>query len=265
MSDQNVSVNVVNDGTFSLDPGAVFGLSPKNIWSKFAEPNDLYRIKLNTNLTVIGEGAKFYLLDGGIGNSVSEYYAKWFEAKPTGDLERLKRNKEIENFECIFHTHLHFDHSGHSFSDLSGTRSIASMEEIKNLRNPNELARSSYFRLESVSMERLEPIFNDTKFGNFNMSITGGHTTGHTIIIYKNDKIKLIYGGDLFPSTFHLKPSRITGIDQEPLKSLETKKVLLKKAIKESYGLILSHDTVETIIIPKGEVDDPKYDRWEMP
>jgi hypothetical protein len=262
MTEYSPAVSIINDGTFNLDPGAIFGLSPKNVWSKYYEINADYRIKLNTNLTIIQENKSFYLLDGGIGDRITDYYKKWFGAESSGELKSYMKKKKITKFHMIFHTHLHFDHAGHSFSDLSGSKSVASIAEINNFRDPIEMAKTSY-NCQNASTINLSPVFGDTQFGNFYLKHTGGHTTGHMAIFYRNGNTKIVYAGDLFPSTFHLKPSRITAIDQEPLKSYRAKKEILAKAIKESWILVLSHDLEEKAIRVSGDVEDPRYTPWE--
>ncbi len=262
MTEYSPEVAVINDGTFALDPGAIFGTSPKNVWSKYYDTTPDYRIKLNTNLTIIEDNNKFYLLDGGIGGQISEYYRKWFNAESSEELKAYMKKKRIKKFESIFHTHLHFDHTGHSFTDLSSSRSVASITEVNNFQNPNDMAKASYAN-QDISTTNLSPVFTDTRVGNFTLKMTGGHTTGHMAIFYRNGGTKILYAGDLFPSTFHLKPSRITAIDQEPLKSFQVKKELLSMAIKESWILVLSHDTEEKAIRVSGDVDNPKYTSWE--
>ncbi|MFG1449804.1 MAG: metal-dependent hydrolase, partial [Thermoplasmataceae archaeon] len=56
-----------------------------------------------------------------------------------------------------------------------------------------------------------------------------------------------------------LKPTRLTAIDSEPLKSMNAKKILLKKAIREEFTLVMSHDQKNEIVTVSGDADDPKY------
>ena len=50
--------------------------------------------------------------------------------------------------------------------------------------------------------------------GNVTAINTGGHTEGHMIIIFEVNSKKYMYGGDLFPSWFHIKPYYITAYTQ---------------------------------------------------
>ena len=262
MSSETTKFDVINDGTFSLDPGAAFGVTPKNVWSKEFQPNDNYRISLNCNICVISMDDKHYLIDSGIGNNPGKYLEKWFEAKPNRNLENYMKKNGIEKFEAIFHTHLHFDHMGHSFTDLSESKSYAHHLEIENFRKPEDFAAASYtYKSSEPDVSNLIPLFSDTRTGNFELIHTGGHTTGHMAIIFHNESLRLMFLGDLAPTTFQLKPTRLTAIDSEPLKSMKAKKILLKKVIREEFTLILSHDQRDPVVEIKGEPDQPNFER----
>ena len=40
---------------------------------------------------------------------------------------------------------------------------------------------------------------------------------------------------------------------------MKAKKILLKKAIREEFTLVMSHDQKNEIVSVSGEVDDPKF------
>ena len=44
------------------------------------------------------------------------------------------------------------------------------------------------------------------------------------VTVFSINSKKYMYGGDLFPSAFHIKPYYITAIDSYPLESLRMKK-----------------------------------------
>ena len=261
MPSETCTYDVINDGTFSLDPGAAFGTTPRNIWSREFQLNDNYRISLNSNICVIREGDKNYMVDSGIGNSPGKYLEKWFEASPNGNLKNYMQKNGIKKFDAIFHTHLHFDHMGHSFTDLAGSRSYAHHLEVDNFRKPEDFAAASYtYSTTGPDISNLTPVFSDMEIGNFQLIHTGGHTTGHMAIIFQRGNLKLMFPGDLMPTTFHIKPTRITAIDSEPLKTMSSKKALIKKAIREQFVLILSHDQKDQAISIGGDPDNPEIE-----
>jgi glyoxylase-like metal-dependent hydrolase (beta-lactamase superfamily II) len=51
-----------------------------------------------------------------------------------------------------------------------------------------------------------------------------------------------LFVGDLFPTTSHLALPWIMGYDLEPLRTLESKRVILREAVAEGWRLIFEHD-----------------------
>jgi hypothetical protein len=65
-------VEVISDCEFRLDGGAMFGVVPRNLWSKACPPDDQNRIRMNMNcLFIEGEGERI-LIDTGIGDKWSD-------------------------------------------------------------------------------------------------------------------------------------------------------------------------------------------------
>ena len=60
-------VEIVPDTEFWLDGGAMFGVVPRNLWSKVCPPDDQNRIRLNMNCLFIEAGRERILVDTGIG------------------------------------------------------------------------------------------------------------------------------------------------------------------------------------------------------
>src|SRR6267378_7901775 len=65
-------VEIVPDTEFRLDGGAMFGVVPRNLWSKFHSPDDQNRIRLNMNCLYIEAGSERILIDTGIGEKWSD-------------------------------------------------------------------------------------------------------------------------------------------------------------------------------------------------
>lgn len=250
---------VAKDGHFTLDPGAYFGITPRNVWSKYFPVNEQYRVELRTNIPVIEENGKVYLMDGGLGSKPDENTVKWFQCRKDEDLLIELKSRGIENIHGIFQTHLHFDHMGHTFRDFKDAPIYVANSEIGNMKYPNELSRGSYLPWDvSYHSANIRPLFGNTEIGNFSVIRTSGHTTGHQAIIYRHHSTGILYAGDIFPSSFHLKPSRITAIDSMPLSTLKIKKDLLRKAIAEKLLVIFSHDTQHSGAFIGGDPSDPK-------
>ena len=65
-------VEIVPDSEFRLDGGAMFGVVPRNLWSKFCPPDEQNRIRMNMNCVFIDTGKERVLIETGIGDKWSE-------------------------------------------------------------------------------------------------------------------------------------------------------------------------------------------------
>ncbi len=250
---------VAKDGYFTLDPGAYFGITPRNVWSKHFSTNEQYRVQLRANIPVIEDDGKIYVIDGGLGTKPDQNIVKWFQCRKDQDLLMELKSRGIEKVHGVFQSHLHFDHMGHTFTDFKDAPIYVANTEIGNMKYPDELSRGSYLTWEkSFYSSSIRPLFGNAQIGNFNVIRTSGHTTGHQAIIYIKGSTKILYAGDVIPSSFHLKPSRITAIDSMPLSTLRIKKDLLRKAIDEKLLVIFSHDTEHAGAYIGGDPSDPK-------
>jgi glyoxylase-like metal-dependent hydrolase (beta-lactamase superfamily II) len=52
----------------------------------------------------------------------------------------------------------------------------------------------------------------------------------------------LVYLGDIIPTSAHLPLPYIMGYDLEPLRTLETKRALLREAAQQEWWLVFGHD-----------------------
>ena len=62
----------LNDGTFRLDGGAMFGIVPKPLWNRETECDEKNRILLRCNCPLIRAGKENILVDCGLGRKWNE-------------------------------------------------------------------------------------------------------------------------------------------------------------------------------------------------
>src|ERR1700741_2906517 len=60
-------VEIIPDTEFHLDGGAMFGVIPRNLWSRVCPPDDQNRIRMNMNCALIDTGKEKILIETGIG------------------------------------------------------------------------------------------------------------------------------------------------------------------------------------------------------
>src|SRR5260370_22217598 len=120
-------VEVISDCEFRLDGGAMFGVVPRNLWSKACPPDEQNRIRMNMNCLFIEGGGERILVDTGIGDKWSEKHQTMYgiDRKRSFD-ESLRAIATVgsEDITTVINTHLHFDHpDGNTTFDKTGTAS----------------------------------------------------------------------------------------------------------------------------------------------
>jgi glyoxylase-like metal-dependent hydrolase (beta-lactamase superfamily II) len=234
----------LNDGTYELDSGAYFGIVPKVLWSRYFKDRE-NKIRITTNIPFLRINNKNIIIDAGIGNNFPDKFRKIFRPEKENDiLNSLENEYHIKKVDNIILSHMHFDHNGHIFSGnklFKNSTIIMQENELKAFRHPNDFTRGSY--IGGKIYGNIKTIRGSRKItGNISEINTGGHTEGHMVILFEVNSKKYMYGGDLFPSSFHIKPYYITAIDSYPIESLKMKKKLVKKAINENISIIFNHD-----------------------
>ena len=272
-------VEIIPDTEFRLDGGAMFGVVPRNLWSQVCPPDDQNRIRMNMNCVFIDTGTEKVLIETGIGD-------KW-SAKETAiygiERERLltetvqqKTGLTSDDITIVVNTHLHFDHAGgNTRLDQNGdivptfrnARYLVSRAELEHADRPSERDRASYLPQNWAPLResgQLEAKDDDYEVvPGLRMETHPGHN--RSMQCWRLDRAnETVFGfADLVPTRAHLRLPWIMGYDLFPLETLEAKKRLLPKAIKEKWlclfyhdpemplcRLTMEHDTVKPIHLP---------------
>jgi glyoxylase-like metal-dependent hydrolase (beta-lactamase superfamily II) len=251
-------VEVIPDCEFRLDGGAMFGVVPRNLWSKRSPPDDQNRIRMNMNCLFIEAGAERILIDTGIGDKWSERHRTMYGIDRRRTLDESLRavaGVGAEDISIVINTHLHFDHaggntgineSGQCVPSFPNARYFVSAAEYEHAEAPSERDRASYLPenwrplRESGQLELRELEYEVVP--GLRMETHAGHNRSMQCARLERDGKTLFSFADLVPMRAHVPFAWIMGFDLYPVETLEAKKKLLPQAAREDWTCLFYHD-----------------------
>ncbi|RME74683.1 MAG: MBL fold metallo-hydrolase [Planctomycetota bacterium] len=272
-----LTVDVLSDGRFSLDGGAMFGVVPRVLWERRKPADERHRIRLGLHcLLVRSEAGPVTLVDTGIGAAWDDRRREIFaiDRVPGIEAELARCGLGPQDVELVVCTHLHFDHAGGNTRALEDGRFVPAFPNARyvvqrgNLeqeaRRPNELRRASYLphTFEPIAEAGLwELVEGDVElWPGLEVVRTRGHAIHHQSVVVRGRERSLFYPADLIPTAAHLDPPWIMAYDHEPLETLANKKRWLERLEDERWVCVLEHEAEQ----PVGRVvrDGRRY-RWQ--
>jgi glyoxylase-like metal-dependent hydrolase (beta-lactamase superfamily II) len=251
-------VEVVSDSEFRLDGGAMFGVVPRNLWSKACPPDEQNRIRMNMNCLFLEGHGERILIDTGIGVKWSDKHRAMYgiDRKRSFD-ESLRSVAGVgsEDITIVVNTHLHFDHAGGNTAlDASGTvspafpnaRYFVSRDEYAHAEAPSERDRASYLPdnwrpLKDAGQLELKETEYEVVPG-LRMETHAGHNRSMQCARLEQGSETLFGFADLVPMRAHVPFAWIMGFDLYPVETLEAKKKLLPQAARENWTCLFYHD-----------------------
>ncbi len=268
--------HLLEGGDQWLDGGAMFGVVPKPLWSRRATPDERNRIPLGMRCLLIEHPDGLVLVDTALGDKEDPKFLEIYGVKNQGhepgptQLEDALRQAGFEAREVrwVINTHLHFDHAGgNTLTGPGGEPRLAfpnatyvvQQGELAFARHPNERTRASYLppNFEPVARaDRWRLIEGDGEIlPGIAARLTPGHVPWHQSIVVTSGDDTAVFLGDVIPTSQHLPLPYIMGYDLEPLRTLESKRALLRAAAERGWTFIFEHDpTVATgRVVPDGK------------
>jgi glyoxylase-like metal-dependent hydrolase (beta-lactamase superfamily II) len=250
-------IQILSDGRFRLDGGAMFGVIPKPLWERRMPADDRNRITLGMNCLLIQSAGKNILVETGAGDKFDAKRQDIYGIDHSVTLlDSLgKAGLSPEDVGIVVNTHLHFDHCGwNTRRDKDGkvvptfphAQYYVQRGEFEHAYQPTERDWASYLP------ENFEPIKVSGQWVllDGNTEIVPGvevvRVPGHTrdmqcVRISAGDRTA-IFLADLVPTTAHLPYPWIMGYDLYPLATLEQKKQWLPRALKQEWLCLFAHD-----------------------
>ncbi len=254
-------IAVVSDGELRLDGGAVFGLVPRVMWEPIVGSDQIdaqHRIPQALNCMLVRRGDDIVLVETGMGNKhAPEVREKAWPGDYGYLLERLGQlGIRPEDVTAVANTHLHADHCGwntvrqgdRAVPTFPNARYYVQAGEYEAAMHPNERTRGTYYAENFVPLEesgQLELVKGEHQIvPGLHFLPTPGHTEDHASLVLASQGETAIYTGDLVHHDVQIeRPAWIAAFDVMPLVSLETKKALAERAIRDQALLICVHNS----------------------
>lgn len=261
-------VEIVPDTEFRLDGGAIFGVVPRNLWSRLSPPDGQNRVRLNMNCLFIDTGAERILIDTGIGEKWTKKQTAIYgieRERPFGESLRAITGCAPNDITIVVNTHLHFDHAGGntSIDQVGGVapafpnaRHFVSQAELDHAENPTERDRASYLADNWRSLRASGQL--ELKAANYEvvpglrMELHAGHNRSMQCPRLERGGETLFGFADLVPTRAHVQFAWIMSYDLYPVETLLAKKKLLPQAAREGWQCLFYHDPD----VPLGRIVD---------
>lgn len=256
-------IEVIPDCEFRLDGGAMFGVVPRNLWSKACPPDEQNRIRMNMNCLFIDAGSERILIDTGIGEKWPEKYRAIYGIDRRRSLDESLRaiaGLGAADISIVINTHLHFDHaggntifneSGEAVAAFPNARYFVSQAEYEHAESPSERDRASYLPenwrpLKEAGRLELKGAEYEVVSG-LRMETHAGHNRSMQCARLEQAGKTLFGFADLVPMRAHVPFAWIMGFDLYPVETLEAKKKLLPQAALEEWTCLFYHDPDEAL------------------
>jgi len=247
----------VETGRFALDGGAMFGVVPKNLWSRSFPSDEENRIPLALRSLILKSNKRTILIDTGIGNKFDEKFGRIFNIdfnKYT--IENSLRAYRIRNDEItdVILTHLHFDHAGGTTEIKDGLLQLSFPNAVHHIQeehwdwanHPSEKDRASFLKNDYMLLEKsslLNKLTGPTElFPGIELLVMYGHTQAMQIVKISDKSKTVLFCADLIPTASHIPFPWVMAYDNHPLTTMNEKRSILPRAAEEDWILFFEHD-----------------------
>ncbi len=249
-------LKIIENSSFGLDGGAMFGIIPQPLWQMGNPPDEINRVKLNTRTLLLISDSKKILIDTGIGGDWDEKFNRIYNV----EYSELLKQKSLasygvkpEDITDVILTHLHFDHTGGS-TKLENGKWVPAYPNAKYhvqkkhfnwAINPSDKDKGSFIKERFMPLmdEGVLNITESTRFDDeISFCVINGHTIYQQMVKISDSSNTLLYCGDLFPFSSHIPLPYIMAYDLLPMETVSEKRLYLPQAVNENWLLFFEHD-----------------------
>lgn len=252
------TIEMLETGSFGLDGGAMFGVIPKNLWSKAYDPGDEEnRIPMTARSLLVRTGERNILVDTGNGSKWTDKLARIYkidQSQHTLEQSLGRFGLSCDDITDVILTHLHFDHAGGA-TRLENNSIVPTFPKAQYYvqqyhyswaQSPTEKDRASFIP------DNFEPLVADGMlelidgegelFPGIGVRLAFGHTRALQMVTVRSGGKTLLAAADLFPTHAHIRVPYVMGYDNFPLTAMEEKKTILPVIAEEQWLVCFGHD-----------------------
>jgi glyoxylase-like metal-dependent hydrolase (beta-lactamase superfamily II) len=271
--------HTLEGGLQRLDGGAMFGVVPRPLWQTRIAPDERHRIPLAMRCLLVEHPDGLVLIDTALGNKEDRKFFDIYGVENAG-LEGATQLEDAlasvgflpRDVKWVINTHLHFDHAGgnttidpelendprrHVRPTYPNATYVVQRGDLEFARHTNERTRASYLppNFEPIAAaHRWQTVEGDAEIlPGISVRLTPGHVPFHQSVLVQDGGEMAVFVADLIPTTAHLPLPWIMGYDLEPLRTLESKRALLRDAVAGGWRLVFEHDPVVAWGVPVAE------------
>ncbi|HEX3274307.1 MAG TPA: MBL fold metallo-hydrolase [Gemmatimonadales bacterium] len=268
--------HALEGGRQRLDGGAMFGVVPRPLWEKRAVPDARHRIPLAMRCLLVEHPDGLVLIDTALGNKEPDKFLAIYGVENEG-LEGATQLEDAlatagflpQDVRLVINTHLHFDHAGgnttldpeleqdprrHVRMTFPRATYVVQRGELEFARHTNERTRASYLppNFEPIAAaDRWRLVEGEAEIvPGIRVRPTPGHVPFHQAVLVSDRGETAAFVADLIPTAAHLPLPWIMGYDLEPLRTLESKRAILRQAAAEGWRLVFEHDPAVVSGVP---------------
>jgi glyoxylase-like metal-dependent hydrolase (beta-lactamase superfamily II) len=258
-------IHALEAGLQRLDGGAMFGVVPKPLWERRIPADERNRIPLGLRCLLVETPNELVLIETGLGNKEDDKFLGIYGVEnraATGSDAPDRLHEAIrdagftaDDVTVVVDTHLHFDHAGgNTYRDGEGqvrlafprARYVVQRGEWEWAHSANERTQASYLPHNFEPVEAAGAwhfVEGETEVvPGISVFLTPGHCPFHQSVLVRSAGQTACFLGDVVPTMAHLPLPWIMGYDVEPLRTLESKRALLRRAAAEEWLLVSTHD-----------------------
>ncbi len=246
----------INTENWQSDGGAVFGVVPKKLWSRFVQADEKNNINVANRNLLVKTDDRLILFDTGMGDKQDDKFFSFRYIFGDESLEKGFKNAgfQFDEVTDVIFTHLHYDHCGGAVRKTDKNFELTfknathwvSERQWKWATEPNVREAASYLPENLLPLKdsgKLKFIEDEGAFcPGIELRMMHGHTDGQIIPIIEYHGKKLVFTADFIASAAHIPLPYIPSYDTRPLLSMKEKEDFLKEAVEQNYTLMFQHD-----------------------